>query len=225
VFSRSAPVDSKKSPHSNGFRVIILHHDVDCREPGPPVRTPGSLCSRVLTRRPRLAWPSRLSAPPTVPRRPGSPTRSHESATWPPVAAAVTGLVRLTRAGSHRARPGRRLRGGRRRAAAGSESRWLGPGPPRRRPGPGSPGGTSGPRLRLSLARRRLPSPGRARANGSTQQCPLLHRQDYQQGSEIRVPRLRLSPSRLVPRPPAIIETSPEPMVTARLGQMVTLSP
>ena len=54
--------------------------------------------------------------------------------------------------------------------------------------------------------------------HGSTQQCPLLHRKDYLQGSEI--PAV-ISPSRLVP----IIATSPEPMATARLGQMVTLSP
>jgi hypothetical protein len=53
--------------------------------------------------------------------------------------------------------------------------------------------------------------------HGSTQQWPLLHRKDYLQGSEIPA----ISPSRLVP----IIATSPEPMATAPLGQMVTLSP
>jgi hypothetical protein len=52
----------------------------------------------------------------------------------------------------------------------------------------------------------------------STRQCPLLHRKDYLQGSEILA---IISPSRLVP----IIATSPEPMATAQLGQMVTLSP
>ena len=45
----------------------------------------------------------------------------------------------------------------------------------------------------------------------------LCRRKDYLQGSEI--PAV-ISPSRLVP----IIATSPEPMATARLGQMVTLS-
>jgi hypothetical protein len=56
---------------------------------------------------------------------------------------------------------------------------------------------------------------------GNTQQWPLLHRKDCLQGSEI--PAVILSPSRLVP----IIAASParEPMATARLGQMVTLSP
>jgi hypothetical protein len=54
--------------------------------------------------------------------------------------------------------------------------------------------------------------------HGSTQLWPLLHRKDYLQGSEI--PAI-ISPSRLMP----IISTSPEPMVTARLGQVVTLSP
>jgi hypothetical protein len=54
--------------------------------------------------------------------------------------------------------------------------------------------------------------------HGSTQQWPLLHRKDYLQGSEIRAV---ISQSRLVP----IIATSPEPMATARLGQMVTLGP
>ena len=54
--------------------------------------------------------------------------------------------------------------------------------------------------------------------HGSTQQWPLLHRKDYLQGSEI--PAV-ISPSRLVP----IIATGPEPMATARLGQMVTVSP
>jgi hypothetical protein len=53
--------------------------------------------------------------------------------------------------------------------------------------------------------------------HGSTQQWPLLHREDYLHVSEI--PAV-ISPSRLVP----IISTSPEPMVTARLGQMVTLT-
>jgi hypothetical protein len=46
----------------------------------------------------------------------------------------------------------------------------------------------------------------------------LCRRKDYLQGSEI--PAV-ISPSRLVP----ILSTCPEPMVTARLGQMVTLSP
>jgi hypothetical protein len=50
----------------------------------------------------------------------------------------------------------------------------------------------------------------------STQQWPLLHREDYLQGSEI---------PDYINKAVLIISTSQEPMVTARLGQMVTLSP
>jgi hypothetical protein len=57
----------------------------------------------------------------------------------------------------------------------------------------------------------------------STQQCPLLHRKDYLQGSEIPavISPARTDHSRLVL---IILATSLEPMATARLGQMVTLS-
>jgi hypothetical protein len=81
----------------------------------------------------------------------------------------------------------------------------------------------SRPDFGLTLATAGEGLPGASSSDGST--ClPSLsededyHRKDFLQGSEI--PAV-ISPSRLVP----IIATSLEPMVTARLGQMVTLSP
>jgi hypothetical protein len=59
--------------------------------------------------------------------------------------------------------------------------------------------------------------------HGSTQQWPLLHREDYLQGSEILAV---ISPSRLrVGVQIQVTSTSPDPMMTVRLGQMAALSP